>query len=172
MLGRAYHRTYGFPVTTVRPCNNYGPWQFPEKLIPLTIARALHDQKIPLYGEGLNVREWMFVPDCTDAIFRVLEEGKIGEAYNVGSGEEKRNIEVVRTILKLLGKPEELVEYTTDRLGHDFRYSLNSEKVHKQLAWKPSISFENGMKKTVSWHLDRMAWVNSKVRSLKECWKK
>jgi len=164
MLGRAYHRTYGLPVTTVRPCNNYGPWQYPEKLIPLTIARALNDKKIPVYGEGLNVREWIFVSDCAGAIFRILEDGEIGEAYNVGSGEEKRNIDVVKSILKLLGKPEELMEFTKDRLGHDFRYSLNSEKVLKQFGWKPSISFEDGMKETARWYVDGMAWVNSKVR--------
>jgi dTDP-glucose 4,6-dehydratase len=165
MLGRAYHRTYGLPVITVRPCNNYGPWQYPEKLIPLTIARALNDEKIPVYGEGLNVREWIFVTDCAGAIFRILVDGNIGEAYNVGSGEEKRNIDVVKGILKLLGKPEGLIEFVKDRLGHDFRYSLNSKKVREQLEWRPSIDFENGIKETVRWYLDGMAWVNSKVQS-------
>lgn len=163
MLGRAYHRTYGLPVITIRPCNNYGPWQFPEKLIPLTITRALNDEKIPVYGDGLNVREWIFVTDCAGAIFRILVEGNIGEAYNVGSGEEKRNIDVVRSILKLLGKPEELMEFTKDRLGHDFRYSLNSEKVLKQFGWAPIISFENGMKHTVEWYMHGMTWVNYAV---------
>ena len=165
MLGRAYHRTYGLPVITIRPCNNYGPWQYPEKLIPLTIAKAMEDEKIPVYGEGLNVREWIFVTDCAGAIFRILVDGNIGEAYNVGSGEEKRNIDVVKGILKLLGKPEGLIEFVKDRLGHDFRYSLNSKKVREQLEWRPSIDFENGIKETVRWYLDGMAWVNSKVQS-------
>jgi len=116
----------------------------------------------------LNVREWIFVTDCAGAIFRILVDGKIGEAYNVGSGEDKRNIDVVRSILKLLGKPEELMEFTKDRLGHDFRYSLNSEKARKQLDWRPSIDFDDGIKETVRWYLDGMAWVNSKVQSLKK----
>ncbi len=168
MLGRAYHRTYGLPVITIRPCNNYGPWQYPEKLIPLTIARALSNEKIPVYGQGLNVREWLFVSDCAEAIIRILVDGEIGEAYNVGSGEEKRNIDVVRSILKLLGKPEGLMEFTKDRLGHDFRYSLNSDKALTRLDWRRSIDFDDGIKETVRWYLDGMTWMNSKVRSVKK----
>ncbi len=163
MLGRAHHRTYGLPVTTVRPCNNYGPWQYPEKLIPLAITRASHDEKIPVYGAGKNIREWLFVSDCAEALFRILENGKIGEVYNLGSGEEKRNIDVVKGILRILGKSEELIEFTKDRLGHDFRYSLNSEKIRQQLGWKPRMDFEKGIEETVRWYRDRSAWTNSKL---------
>ena len=165
MLGRAYHRTYGLPVITIRPCNNYGPWQYPEKLIPLTIVKATNDEKIPIYGEGLNVREWMFVSDCTEAMFRILEGGSIGEVYNVGSGEEKRNIDVVKSILKLLSKPETLMEFTKDRLGHDFRYSLNSHKIQRQLGWKTGVTFEDGLKETVRWFTEGASWLSSKTPS-------
>jgi len=165
MLGRAYHRTYGMPVITVRPSNNYGPWQYPEKLIPVVILKALRNEKIPVYGTGQNVREWLHVSDCVEAIFSILEAGKIGEIYNVGSGAEKRNIEVVRAILKLLDKPEDLIEFVKDRLGHDFRYSLNSDKINEQIGWKPGINFPEGIDKTVKWYVDNMRWVNSKLNS-------
>jgi dTDP-glucose 4,6-dehydratase len=162
MLGRAYHRTYGIPVITIRPSNNYGPWQYPEKLIPVIILKALRNEKIPVYGRGQNVREWLHVSDCTDAIFLVLKEGKTGEIYNVGSGEEKINIDVVKTVLKILGKPEDLIEFVKDRLGHDFRYSLNSDKIRKQTGWKCRIHFPEGIEKTVRWYVDNMEWVKSK----------
>lgn len=164
MLGRSYQRTYGLPVITVRPSNNYGHWQYPEKLIPVVIFKALRDEKIPVYSTGENVREWLHVSDCIDAVFLILEKGKIGEIYNVGSGEEKRNIDVVKRILNILGKPERLIEFVKDRLGHDFRYSLNSRKIHEQIGWKSTTKFEEGIEKTVKWYLAHMDWVNSKTQ--------
>lgn len=172
MLGRAYHRTYGIPVITVRPSNNYGPYQYPEKFIPVVILKALSNEKVPVYGKGENIREWLFVSDCIDAIFEILEKGRIGEIYNVGSGEEKRNIDVVKTVLKLLGKPEDLIEFIKDRPGHDFRYSLNSDKISGQIGWKSRIKFPEGIDRTVKWYMDNMKWVNSKLVYLDEYWKK
>lgn len=170
MLGRAYYRTYGLPVITVRPSNTYGPWQYPEKFVPVVIVKAKNSEKIPVYGSGQNIREWLFVSDCADAVFKVLEKGNVGEIYNVGSGEEKRNIEVVKTILNLLGKSEDLIEFIKDRLGHDFRYSLNSEKVRREIGWKAEVKFDEGIKKTVNWYLDNMSWVNSKLNYLIKYW--
>ncbi len=172
MLGRAYHRTYGIPVITVRPSNNYGPYQYPEKFIPVVILKALSNEKVPVYGKGENIREWLFVSDCIDAIFEILEKGRIGEIYNVGSGEEKRNIDVVKTVLKLLGKPEDLIEFIKDRPGHDFRYSLNSDKISGQIGWKSRIKFPEGIDRTVKWYMDNMKWMNSKLVYLDEYWKK
>ncbi|MBI5328023.1 MAG: dTDP-glucose 4,6-dehydratase [Deltaproteobacteria bacterium] len=170
MFGRAYHRTYNLPVITVRPSNNYGPWQYPEKLIPVVILKALNNEKIPVYGKGENVREWLFVSDCADAVFLVMDKGEAGEIYNVGSGEERRNIEVVRHILKLLGKSEGLIEFTKDRLGHDFRYSLNSEKIKNQYGWKSHVSFDKGIEETVRWYIDNMGWVKGKLAHLNKYW--
>lgn len=170
MLGRAYYRTHGVPVITVRPSNNYGPWQYPEKLVPVVILKALNNEKIPVYGKGENVREWLFVSDCVDAAFLIMEKGSIGEVYNIGSGEEKRNIDVVKAILQLLGKPESLIEFTKDRLGHDYRYSLNSEKICKQIEWKKEISFNQGIERTVKWYIDNMAWVKGKLEYLAKYW--
>lgn len=164
MLGRAYHRTYSLPVITVRPSNNYGPWQYPEKLIPVIIMKALNNKKVPVYAKGENVREWLFVSDCAEAVFEILEKGETGEIYNVGSGEEKRNIEVVKTILQILDKPEDLIEFVKDRPGHDFRYSLNSHKISEQIGWKIKVHFPEGIKKTVTWYLDNIEWVKSKVQ--------
>ena len=161
MLGRAYYRTYGLPVVTVRPCNNYGPWQYPEKLVPVVILRALRNQEVPVYGKGENVREWLYVGDCAEAIWTVVEKGKAGEIYNVGSGQERRNIEVVKTILSIMGKPESLITFVKDRPGHDFRYSLCSEKIEKELGWKAKTGFEEGMEKTVKWYLENRDFVNS-----------
>ncbi len=171
MLGRAYFRTYDLPVITIRPSNNYGPWQYPEKLIPVVILKALNNERIPVYGKGLNVREWIYVSDCVKAILKVIEKGKIGEIYNVGSGEEKRNIEVVKTILKLLNKSENLIEFTKDRLGHDFRYSLCSEKIKKQIGWKKEVSFEKGIEETVNWNVKNFKWLESKLNYLRKYWK-
>ena len=164
MLGRAYYRTYGLPVITVRPSNNYGPWQYPEKLIPVVVLKALNNEKVPVYGKGENVREWLFVSDCTDGIFEILEKGSINDIYNIGSGEEKRNIDVVKTILQILGKPEGLIEFVEDRLGHDFRYSLNSDKLRAQTGWKVKTSFSEGIEETVKWYVDNMGWVKSKLK--------
>lgn len=162
MLGRAYHRTFGLPVITVRPSNNYGPWQYPEKLVPVVILKALNDERIPIYGKGNNVREWLFVSDCVDAVFLIMEKGEAGEVYNVGSGEERKNIDVAEYILKLLGKPKDLLQYTTDRLGHDYRYSLNSEKIKQCCGWQAKVSFNQGMEETIKWYKDNINWVNSK----------
>ena len=170
MLGRAYYRTYGLPVITVRPSNTYGPWQYPEKFIPVVIVKARNNEKVPVYGSGQNIREWLFVSDCADAVFKILEKGNVGEIYNVGSGEEKRNIEVVKIILNLMGKSVDLIEFIKDRLGHDFRYSLNSEKVRREIGWKAEIKFEEGVKKTVNWNLDNMSWVDSKLNYLIKYW--
>ncbi len=172
MLGRAYYRTYGVPVITVRPSNNYGPWQYPEKLIPVVIFKALNDEPVPVYGKGLNVREWLYVSDCVEAMFMVLEKGKPGETYNIGSGYEKRNIEVVKSILHLLGKGEELIVFVKDRPGHDFRYSLNTEKIRKEIGWSAKTDFETGVEKTVRWYLSHREWLEDKARELKKLWEK
>lgn len=170
MLGRAYWRTYGLSVITVRPSNNYGPWQYPEKLIPMVIVKALNNEKIPIYGDGRNVREWLYVEDCAGGILRVLEAGKPGEVYNIGTGEEKRNIEVVKEILRLLNRSEELIEFVKDRPGHDFRYSMNTEKIRKELGWSPETGFKEGIEKTVRWYVENVRWLEGKVRSLREYW--
>ena len=172
MLGRSYYRTYGFPVITLRPSNNYGWWQYPEKLIPVVILKALNNEPIPVYGQGLNIREWLFVSDCADAVFSIISKGKPGEIYNIGSGQEKRNIEVVKAILAILKKPESLITYVKDRPGHDFRYSLNTYKIEKEIGWKAKIHFEEGIEKTVKWYLDNLNWVNSKLDYLKKYWER
>lgn len=172
MLGRAYYRTYGLPVITVRPSNNYGYWQYPEKLIPVVIIKALNNEPIPLYGSGENIREWLFVSDCAQAVFAIMEKGKVGEVYNVGSGDERANIEVVKAILNILDKPESLIEYVQDRPGHDFRYSLNTDKIKKEIGWSAKIGFEEGIEKTVQWYLENMDWVERKLHYLQEYWKK
>ena len=172
MLGRAYHRTYGLPVITVRPSNNYGPWQYPEKFIPVIILKALNNERIPVYGKGENIREWLFVSDCADAVFLIMERGDIGGVYNIGRGEERKNIEVAEHVLKLLGKPADLIEFTRDRLGHDFRYSLNSEKIKDNLGWKAKVTFNNGIEKTIKWYLDNMKWLEGKMEYLGKYWKK
>ena len=158
LLIKSYVRTYNFPAIIVRPCNNYGPWQYPEKLIPVVINKAMKDEKIPVYGDGKNVREWLYVEDCVEGILKILEKGKIGEIYNLGSGEEKRNIEVVKQILNILGKPNALIEFVKDRPGHDLRYSLNSEKIHKEIGWEPLISFSIGLERTVWWYFKHKDW--------------
>lgn len=172
MLGRAYYRTYGVPVITVRPSNNYGYWQYPEKLIPVVILKALNNEPIPVYGRGENIREWLFVSDCADAVFEIIQKGKIGEIYNVGSGEERKNIDVVKSILNILKKPESLITFVKDRPGHDFRYSLNTDKIEKEIGWKAKIKFEEGIEKTVKWYLENISWVERKLKYLKDYWEK
>lgn len=159
LLVSAYIRTYNFPAIIVRSCNNYGPWQYPEKLIPLSLLRIIKNDKIPIYGKGINVREWLYVSDCAKAIFLILQKGKVGETYNLGSGQEKKNIDVVRHILKILGKSEELIVFVKDRLGHDIRYRLNSQKISKTLGWKPRVSFKEGLDRTVNWYIANKQWV-------------
>lgn len=172
MLGRAYQRTYGVPVITVRPSNNYGPWQYPEKLIPVVILKALRNEPVPVYGDGSNVREWLYVDDCAEAVMQILEKGKAGEIYNVGSGIEKKNIEVVKAILAILNKPESLIQFVKDRPGHDYRYSVSTEKTEKELGWKAKTDFDKGIEKTVKWYLKNMNWVETKLKELKRYWKK
>ncbi len=172
MLGRAYYRTYGLPVITIRPSNNYGPWQYPEKLIPVVILKALNNEPIPVYGTGKNQREWLYVSDCCEAIFKIIEKGKKGEIYNIGSGEEKQNIEVVKTILNILKKSEGLISFVKDRPGHDFRYSLSIEKIKREIGWKANVNFEEGIQKTVKWYLEHLDWLKKKIRYLKDYWSK
>lgn len=154
----AYHRTFGLPVTISRCSNNYGPYQFPEKLIPLMIIRALGDEKLPVYGKGENVRDWLHVEDHCAAIDLIMHEGRVGEIYNVGGHNEKTNLEVVGTILKTLGKPESLIEFVTDRPGHDLRYAINPAKLEGELGWKPQYHFEAGMAQTIQWYLEHKEW--------------
>ena len=158
LLVLAYHRTYGLPVTISRCSNNYGPYQFPEKLIPLMIANALADQPLPVYGEGLNVRDWLYVEDHCKAIDRIIHDGKVGEVYNIGGHNEMRNIDIVKIILKELGKPESLITYVADRKGHDMRYAIDPSKIHKELGWLPETRFADGIKKTIQWYLDHQEW--------------
>jgi len=172
MLGRAYFRTYGLPVITVRPSNNYGPWQYPEKLIPVVIYKALNEEPIPVYGTGRNVREWLYVSDCAEAILLVMEKGIPGEVYNIASGIEKRNIEIVKEILDLLDKPYDLIEFVEDRPGHDFRYAMDASKIKKELRWEAKIDFEKGLELTVSWYMNHRDWLERKVEELKDFWQK
>ncbi|WKV08532.1 dTDP-glucose 4,6-dehydratase [Thermoanaerobacterium sp. CMT5567-10] len=158
LLVRAYHHTFGIPVNITRCSNNYGPYQFPEKLIPLMIINALHGKELPVYGDGLNVRDWLYVEDHCRAIDLVLHKGKIGEVYNIGGNNEKANIEIVRLILKELDKPESLIKYVKDRPGHDRRYAIDSSKIQNELGWKPTYNFDEGMKKTIRWYLDNEEW--------------
>ena len=154
----AYHRTYGLPVTISRCSNNYGPYHFPEKLIPLIISRALADEKLPVYGKGENVRDWLHVSDHCEAIDLILHKGRVGEVYNVGGHNERTNLEVVKTILKALDKPESLIEFVTDRPGHDLRYAIDPTKLETELGWKPKYTFETGIKQTIQWYLDNKEW--------------
>jgi dTDP-glucose 4,6-dehydratase len=158
MLTKAYHHTYGLPINITRCSNNYGPYQFPEKLIPLMIINSLHDKELPVYGDGLNVRDWLYVEDHCRAIDMVLHEGKNGEVYNIGGNNEKANIEIVKLILRELCKPESLIKYVKDRPGHDRRYAIDSTKIQQELGWKPEYKFEEGMKKTISWYLENIDW--------------
>lgn len=158
LLVQAYHRTFGVPVTISRCSNNYGPYHFPEKLIPLMIANALNDKPLPVYGEGLNVRDWLYVEDHCKAIDLIIRKGRVGEVYNIGGHNEKANIDIVKTILKLLDKPESLITYVTDRKGHDMRYAIDPTKIHDELGWLPETMFDEGIKKTVQWYLDNKTW--------------
>jgi len=172
MLGRAYYRSFGLPVVTIRASNNYGPWQYPEKFVPVIILKALHDEKIPVYGDGTNVREWLYVTDCAEGIMAAIDRGKAGEIYNIGSKEEKQNIEVAKAILQLLGKGEELIEFVKDRPGHDFRYSLDTTKAKRELGWEAKTSFDEGLKKTVEWYIEHLKWAQDKVAYLNDYWKR
>jgi len=155
---RAYCHTYKLPAIIARPSNNYGPFQYPEKLIPVVISSAIDNKPVPVYAKGENVREWIYVEDCVEGIFAVLEKGGIGEVYNIGSGQERRNIEVVRRILSILGKSETLIEYVQDRPGHDFRYSLNTDKIKNELGFEAKTDFDDGLEKTVRWYTENERW--------------
>ncbi|WP_416326813.1 dTDP-glucose 4,6-dehydratase [[Eubacterium] hominis] len=158
LLVLAYYRTYGLPVTISRCSNNYGPYHFPEKLIPLMIANALNDKPLPVYGEGLNVRDWLYVEDHCSAIDLIIHKGKVGEVYNVGGHNEMKNIDIVKIICEALDKPESLITYVTDRKGHDMRYAIDPEKIHTELGWLPETKFEDGIKKTIDWYLNNREW--------------
>lgn len=161
LLVLSYHRTYGLPVTVSRCSNNYGPYQFPEKLIPLMISSALRDQPLPVYGQGRNVRDWLYVEDHCKAIDLILRQGRTGEVYNVGGHNEMRNIDIVRLICRELGKPESLITYVEDRKGHDLRYAVDPEKIRRELGWAPETAFQDGIKQTIRWYLDNRGWWES-----------
>lgn len=158
LLAMAYYRTFGLPVTISRCSNNYGPYQFPEKLIPLMIANCLADKPLPVYGEGLNVRDWLYVEDHCKAIDMILQNGRVGEVYNIGGHNEMANIDIVKIIIDALGKSEDLITYVTDRKGHDMRYAIDPTKIHNELGWLPETMFKDGIKKTIQWYLDNKGW--------------
>ena len=158
LLCSAYQRTYNLPVTISRCSNNYGPYQFPEKLIPLMIANALADKPLPIYGQGLNVRDWLYVEDHCAAIDLILEKGQAGQVYNIGGHNEMRNIDIVKRILQVLDKPESLIAYVADRKGHDMRYAIDPSFIHEELGWLPQTRFEDGIQRTIRWYLDNRSW--------------
>ncbi|XJZ26967.1 dTDP-glucose 4,6-dehydratase [Bacillota bacterium Lsc_1132] len=158
LLVRAYHETFGLPINITRCSNNYGPYHFPEKLIPLMIINALHDKELPVYGDGLNIRDWLHVEDHCQAIDLVLHNGRVGEVYNVGGNNERTNIDIVKTILKQLGKPESLIKFVKDRPGHDRRYAIDATKLRTELGWKPKYNFETGIEQTIKWYLENQEW--------------
>ncbi|WP_430111625.1 dTDP-glucose 4,6-dehydratase [Paenibacillus sp. B1-33] len=158
LLVRAYHETFGLPINITRCSNNYGPYQFPEKLIPLMIANALNDKQLPIYGDGLNIRDWLYVEDHCSAIDLVIHKGCNGEVYNIGGNNERTNIHIVKTILGHIGKPDSLIKYVEDRLGHDRRYGIDATKIVTELGWKPKHTFETGIQETIDWYLNNRSW--------------
>jgi len=170
-LVSSYIRTYDFPAIIVRPSNNYGPWQYPEKFIPVAIFKSSNDIKIPIYAKGLNKREWLYVSDCINAIFLIIKKAKSGQVYNLGSGIEKKNIDVAKAILKVLNKPSNLIVFVKDRPGHDYRYALDCSKINK-LGWKSKVKFKEGIEKTIDWYENNQIWVKRKTTFLKDYWKK
>jgi dTDP-glucose 4,6-dehydratase len=161
MIVRSYFETFHQPVLITRCSNNYGPYQFPEKLIPLFISNILQDKQVPVYGDGMNIRDWLYVYDHCSAIDAVLHKGKEGEVYNIGGNNEKPNIEITKLLLKELNKPETLIKYVEDRLGHDRRYAIDSSKIQNELGWSPSVTFEEGIKLTIQWYLSNQEWINN-----------
>ena len=161
LLVRAYYETYKLPVVTTRCSNNYGPYQYPEKLIPFFISQLLKGEKVPVYGDGLNVRDWLYVYDHCSAIDTVLHNGKTGEIYNIGGHNEKTNIEITHLILEAMGKDENSIKYVEDRLGHDKRYAISNDKITNELGWKPSVTFEEGIKSTIEWYLNNQDWIKN-----------
>ena len=158
LLVQAYHRTYGLPITISRCSNNYGPYHFPEKLIPLMIANCLNEKPLPVYGQGLNVRDWLYVTDHCKAIDLIIHNGRNGEVYNIGGHNEMKNIDIVKLICKLLNKPESLITYVSDRKGHDMRYAIDPTKIHRELGWLPETTFSEGIQKTINWYLENREW--------------
>jgi dTDP-glucose 4,6-dehydratase len=171
MLLRAYVRTHQFPGIVVRPSNNYGPWQYPEKLLPVVIFKAMQGERVPVYGRGANVREWLYVDDCASAILAVLRKGQMGSIYNVGSGLHVRNIDIVKKVMDVLGCSVDLIEFVADRPGHDFRYAVNSEKIRQELRWAPQVDLDDGLKRTVLFYKKNSNWLKKKVRSVRSFWK-
>ena len=163
LLVQAYYDTYGFPTLITRCSNNYGPYQFPEKLIPLMIHNALNNKNLPVYGDGKNIRDWLHVEDHCEAIWAVLQKGKIGDIYNIGGNNEIQNIEIVKHILDYLGKPYSLITYVKDRLGHDRRYAIDANKIKNELGWEPKYKFDDKIKKTINWYLNNPDWVNNVI---------
>ena len=163
LLVIAYYKTFKLPVNITRCSNNYGPYQFPEKLIPLIINNALNDKNLPIYGKGINIRDWIFVDDHCDAIFKILIKGKIGQIYNIGGDSEIKNINLVKKILKILKKPESLMKFVKDRPGHDLRYAINHNKITKELNWTPVVKFDEGLRTTIQWYLDNKEWLNNVI---------
>ena len=158
LLVLAYHRTFKIPVTISRCSNNYGPYHFPEKLIPLMIANCLNDKPLPVYGKGENVRDWLYVEDHCRAIDMIIHNGRVGEVYNIGGHNERTNLQVVETIIDALGKSRDLIQYVTDRPGHDMRYAIDPTKIHDELGWEPTTKFDDGIKKTIDWYLNNKPW--------------
>ncbi len=171
LLIRSYIKTYAFPAIIVRPCNNYGPWQYPEKFIPVIIYKAWRGEKVPVYARGLNVREWLYVRDCVEAISLILEKAVAGGVYNVGSGHEERNIDLAGKVLKIFNRKPSLIELVKDRPGHDYRYSLDSSKI-RNLGWKPNIGFSRGLRETAQWCRHNINWLEDKAAYLTDYWKK
>ena len=158
LLVQAWHHTYGMHTSITRCSNNYGPYQFPEKLIPVIISKALKDEKLPIYGDGSNIRDWIHVFDHNRAALAVLEKGQSGRVYNIGSSSEKDNLTLVKLLLDILGKPHSLISFVTDRPGHDWRYAIDSSRIQNELGWSPQYSFEEGIRQTVQWYLDNQSW--------------
>jgi len=163
LIVRAYHETFGLPINITRCSNNYGPYQFPEKLIPLIINNCLHEKELPVYGDGMQIRDWLHVSDHCSAIDSVLHKGMDGEIYNIGGNNEKANIDIVKLIISALGKTESLIKYVKDRPGHDRRYAIDNNKITTQLGWKPAISFESGMEETINWYIENTKWIENIV---------
>jgi len=164
MIARSYFETFKQPVLITRCSNNYGPYQYPEKLIPLFISNILQDKQVPVYGDGMNIRDWLYVYDHCSAIDAVLHKGREGEVYNIGGNNEKPNIEITKLLLKELNKPETLIRYVEDRLGHDRRYAIDSSKIQNELGWSPSVTFEEGIKLTIDWYLNNQDWTNALIK--------
>jgi dTDP-glucose 4,6-dehydratase len=171
LLVKSYIRTFKFPAIIVRASNNYGPWQYPEKLIPLAVLKILRGEKIPVYAQGKNVREWLYVEDCAQGIMQIMEKAKIGEIYNLGSGLEKQNIEVVKAILRIMKADESRIEFVLDRPGHDIRYKLNSQKVKLEIGWQAKVGFEEGITQTVEWCVVNKAWLLGKWQKIAPLYK-